>query len=116
MGDISKHFSRSELACKCGCGQDTVDVKLVAILEEVRGHFGEPTTITSGNRCEAYNASVGGATGSQHKLSRAADIKVENVAPATVYAYLDPGHLGGLGSYPGFTHVDSRTGKARWSG
>ncbi|EAS4214514.1 serine/threonine protein kinase, partial [Salmonella enterica] len=25
---ISKYFKRSEFACKCGCGQDTVDAEL----------------------------------------------------------------------------------------
>ena len=113
---LSEHFTRSEFACNCGCGQDTVDVELLPILERVRVHFDEPTTIISGNRCEDYNRTVGGATNSQHPKSRAADIVVQNVSPATVHAYLDPWHTGGLGEYPTFTHVDSRSQRARWSG
>jgi len=114
MGDISTHFSRSEFTCKCGCSQDTVDVVLVAVLERVRAHFNAPIHLTSGNRCPAYNAKVGGAKSSQHLLSRAADIQVDGVSPAQVFAYLDPDHKGGLGSYPAFTHIDSRSSRARW--
>ncbi len=115
MGDISTHFSRSEFTCKCGCSQDTVDVVLVATLERVRAHFGNPIHVTSGNRCPAYNAKVGGAKSSQHLLSRAADIQVEGISPARVFAYLDDtDHAGGLGSYPTFTHIDSRSSRARW--
>ena len=115
MSDLSPHFSRYEFACKCGCGQDTVDAKLIAILERVRQHFGAPVTITSGNRCETYNRDIGGARNSQHKISRAADIVVAGVSPATVFAWLDPWHTGGLGAYRNFTHIDTRANRARWS-
>lgn len=114
MGDISTHFSRSEVTCKCGCSQDTIDVVTVAVMEQVRDHFNAPIRVTSGNRCPAYNAKVGGAKSSQHLLGRAVDIQVEGVSPAQVFAYLDPIHTGGLGSYPTFTHLDSRSSRARW--
>lgn len=116
MGDLSPHFSRSEFACKCGCGQDTVDAGLLAVLEKVREHFGASVTINSGNRCEAYNQRIGGAKASQHRLSRAADITVRGVDPAEVHAWIDGWHEGGLGRYPTFTHVDSRSGRTRWAG
>ncbi len=116
MSQLSKHFNRVEFACKCGCGQDTVDVALLPTLERVRVHFGSPTTIHSGNRCETYNSKVGGAKNSQHKKGRAADISVKGVPPAKVFAYLDASHPGGLGEYSTFTHVDSREQRARWSG
>ncbi len=116
MAKISEHFSRNELACKCGCGQDTVDVALLPVLERVRDHFDSPTSVTSGNRCTEYNKRVGGAKNSQHLIGKAADIKVKGVNPVDVYNYLDASHSGGLGSYPGFTHVDSRDQRARWSG
>ena len=61
---ISKHFKREEFACKCGCGQDTVDHSLIEILERVREFFGKPITITSGNRCTTHNKKIGGASGS----------------------------------------------------
>ena len=113
MTQLSEHFARHEFACKCGCGQDTVDAELITTLEAIREHFGEPITITSGNRCPTYNTKVGGSVYSQHLISRAADIVVRNVTPSDVADWLDQ-WPGGLGRYPTFTHVDSRASVARW--
>ena len=73
MAQLSQYFKRSEFACKCGCGFDTVDSILLETLEAVRLHFKVPVTITSGCRCLAHNAAVGGAKASQHTLGRASD-------------------------------------------
>ncbi len=116
MGDISEHFDRAEFACKCGCGYNTVDVELVEVLEKVRCSFDAPVTITSGCRCEAHNKAVGGRPGSQHRLGRAADIVVSVVSPEEVQKFLKsqyPDSLG-IGSYAAFTHVDTRSTKARF--
>ena len=116
MGDISKHFNRSEFACKDKCGMDTVDAELLSMLEDVRHHFNQPVIITSANRCVHHNRIVGGGEFSQHLKSRAADIVVKNVHPEDVYNYLDMKYENiGLGKYTDFTHVDSRGKKARWS-
>lgn len=116
MGDLSPHFSRSEFACKCGCGFDTVDARTLELLEDVRQHFGTPITITSGCRCRAYNQRVGGSPNSQHLLGRGADIQVRNVTPAEVAGYLERVYPGkyGIGRYQTFTHIDSRGSAARW--
>jgi hypothetical protein len=83
MGDLSKHFDRSEFRCKgenCApsghgnCGQDTIDYALIEVLEQVREHFNVPVIITCGNRCAWHNQSVGGVPSSQHLLGRAADM------------------------------------------
>ncbi len=113
-GDLSDNFNRSEFTCKCGCSQDTVDFNLIAGLEKIREHFDSPIMVNSGNRCPTYNASVGGATSSQHLISRAADITVKGVLPVDVHAYLYSWWPGGLGRYDTFTHVDSRSSRARW--
>ena len=117
MGDISEHFDRREFACHCKCGQDTVDVELVAILEAVRHHFGQPVTITSGNRCMAHNDAVGGERLSQHLYGRAADFTVRGVTPDQVVAFLESRYADryGIGLYKSWVHVDSRKGRARWS-
>ncbi|MCI0508604.1 peptidase M15-like protein [Chromohalobacter marismortui] len=119
MTRISPNFQRHEFACSCGCGFDTVDSETLAVLEEVRGHFDTPVIVTSGCRCPEYNAQIGGAEHSQHKLGRAADIQVKGVDPGEVHAYLVelyPGRYG-IGRYDTFTHVDTRTdGPARWNG
>jgi uncharacterized protein YcbK (DUF882 family) len=116
IGDISAHFSRSEFACKCGCGYDTVDTELLVLLEEIRAHFGRGITINSGCRCVDYNASphIGGSEKSQHLYGRAADIVVEGTPPDIVHELAEQLGAGGLGKYDSFTHVDSRVGRARW--
>ena len=113
---LSENFSRSEFKCQCGCGQDTVDALLIDILERVRKHFKQPITITSGNRCEKHNKSIGGASNSQHLYGKAADFKVKNVSPIEVFNFIDlfaPSSYG-LGSYTSWTHVDVRDNQSRW--
>ena len=113
---ISENFERSEFECSCGCGFDTVDAELIGVLERVRAKFGAPVTVTSGCRCPVYNKMVGGTAGSQHLLGRAADIIVEGVSPRAVCEFISGQYVGrlGLGSYEDFTHVDSRSKRARW--
>lgn len=113
---ISKYFQRKEFACKCGCGQDTVDAELLKILEDVRKHFGKPIIINSGNRCPSHNKKVGGAANSIHMTGKAADIVVKGVSPDIVHLYLDRKYPNqyGLGKYKTFTHIDSRSTKSRW--
>jgi len=112
---LSPYFLRSEFACKCGCGLDTVDTSTLDILNAVREKFG-PVIITSGCRCPEHNKNVGGAPNSQHTLARAADIKVPSADPRAVYDWV-AAHFpyASLGLYNTFTHVDTRSsGPARW--
>lgn len=113
---IAPHFSRHEFACRCGCGFDTIDAATLAILEQVRTHFGAPVIVTSAARCPDHNRAVGGASNSQHLYGRAADIKVRNVDPRTVHEYVaDTFPHASLGLYNTFVHIDTRTdGPARW--
>lgn len=116
MGDISTHFDRSEFACKCGCGFDTVDTALIEMLEAVRQHFDKPVTVTSGCRCPANNTKVGGSTASKHLYGRAADINVKGVDTKSVFRFLDASYpeSAGVGLYSSWVHIDSRAKKARW--
>jgi len=118
MTQLSRHFKRAEFACKCGCGFDTVDTGTLEVLEQVRLEFLSPVTITSGCRCNTYNRQVGGATNSQHRLGRAADIQVEDVPPEEVQKWLALNFPNlSIGEYSTFTHIDTRTnGPARWRG
>ena len=108
-----KWFRRSEFACNCGCGFDTVDFELVEILDKIRSYFEKPVTITSGCRCLKWNTAQGGSNGSQHMLGRAADIKISGIDPQVVAEAA--GHFGatGIKSYRTFTHIDTRSG-APW--
>ena len=118
MGDLTKNFSRSEFACKGGCGFDDIDLELVELLQELRDELGSPITVTSACRCPDYNAKVGGSKNSQHLLGKAADIVVKGHTPAYIQEYLNKKYPGkyGLGSYKQFTHIDVRYGRARWNG
>ena len=119
MKRLSPNFSRSEIACKCGCGFDTFDAELLMMLENIRGYFNKPITITSGCRCMAHNERVGGSSNSQHLLGRAADIIVHDTDPDDVADYLEQVIThGGIGRYSTFTHIDTRTNDyvAGWSG
>jgi len=115
MGDVSVHFNRSEFACQCGCGYNTVDALLLEALEAIRTHFEAPIRVASGCRCPSHNFDVGGAQHSQHKRGRAADIVVKGVSPADVATLAED--LGmSVGRYVSFTHIDSRTGvPKKWS-
>lgn len=84
--DNIKHFKKEEFTCKCGCGTNNIDLKLVKILDEIRDYFGQPVVISSGCRCKKHNAKVGGVQGSRHVLGKAADIIVRNVSKDKVLA------------------------------
>jgi len=117
---ISQHFARSEFACQCGnCPQSqdpTVDVTLINILEELRRHFNTPITVTSGVRCKIHNSNIGGSPFSKHLEGKAADVLLKGITPENVYDYLIDRYPNsyGLGKYGTFTHIDSRSSKARW--
>jgi uncharacterized protein YcbK (DUF882 family) len=94
--------------------------KLANQLQQLRDHFKQPITITSGYRCESHNKAIGGAKNSQHVLGKAADIKVDNTSPKKVYEVIErlinSGDMlqGGLGLYRSWVHYDIRKTRARW--
>lgn len=121
--DDIEFFTREEFKCKCGgkyCDGYPAepDETLVKLLEQIRKHFGTPVTVTSGIRCSAHNANVGGASASQHLQGTAADIQLKGIQPDDVAAYVETlmPNAGGIGVYSTFIHVDVRAAKSRWSG
>lgn len=111
-----KYFNREEFACKCGCGFDTVDFELAALLDSVREHFNKPIVITSGCRCATHNKAVGGSAKSQHLVGKAVDFIVKEVPEDRVVHYLLTKYPNsyGIGRYNGRTHIDVRDTIARW--
>lgn len=69
-----KYFKKEEFTCKCGCGLNNIDLKLVKILDELRTYFNKPIRVSSGCRCKSHNKAVGGVNNSRHILGKAADI------------------------------------------
>lgn len=80
MGDLTEHFSRSELECRCGCGLFNAKGRLLSTLEVIRRAVGKSVHIESGCRCAEKNADVGGKPNSGHLTGEAADIWVEGLS------------------------------------
>jgi zinc D-Ala-D-Ala carboxypeptidase len=79
------HFSQSELACHCGCGQFDMDAVFMERLELLRVAFGQPMPITSAIRCPNHNAQVSktGFTG-PHVTGQAIDVQVSGHSAHTL--------------------------------
>lgn len=112
---LSSNFTASEFACKCGkCSNNKIYKKTVDTLQMIREHFGKAVTVTSGYRCPAHNAAVGGQVNSEHLKGLAADFYIEGISPQEITKYLESKNFhGGLGTYAGFNHVDAGENK-RW--
>ena len=101
---LSRHFSlaeflRSQTATRLGIdntpGPDQIDNLTwlcVRVLQPLRDHFG-PVTITSGYRCPALNARIGGSASSQHCHGEAADIVVPGTAALAVCRWIEQSGL-----------------------
>lgn len=83
-----QHFKQSEFACKDGCGFDSIDLRVVKVLEDIRQHFGDkPVIVTSGCRCPKHNKSVGGVQGSRHVAGKAVDFYIPSVSINDIMNY-----------------------------
>jgi hypothetical protein len=112
---LSANFKVSEFACKDGSDTILISSDTVEKIQNVRDYFGKPVTINSAYRTATHNASVGGATGSQHVKGTACDIVVEGVPSNAVASYLEAKYpKSGIGLYNSFTHIDSRGYKSYW--
>ena len=118
MGDLSAHFSKAEMACRC-CGELRIESGLLDALEQLRTLAGKEIVVHDGYRCPAHNQEVGGVTDSEHTLGMAADVAIPSLSLQEMYelALRVPTFLkGGIGVYDGgFVHVDIRTHQARWA-
>ena len=125
---LTHNFSKSEFECKSGEDMplDVLEnVKLLAIqLQKIREYVGKPIRINSAYRSKAHNKAIGGVKTSQHILGKAADITIDTFTPDEVISIIENMltnemlggfHIGGIGSYRTFTHVDIRDKKARWA-
>ena len=74
MVENTKNFKVDEFKCKCGCGENEIDQRVINMAQEIRDELGVPIRINSGYRCEKHNANVGGVKGSKHTKGFAADL------------------------------------------
>ena len=97
---VSKNFTftelyRSETAVALGIDNTpnaTIAKRLedvvINVIQPLRDLWGQPIIISSGYRCPALNAAVGGSASSQHKLGEALDIHTKSDKPADNMALL----------------------------
>lgn len=113
---IWKFFKRSDFACKCGCGFQTLDVELADVILDLRLYFNDPAFINSGCRCPKHNKHERGSSKSKHMQGIAVDIRFQNIHADRIADYLEMKYLNqyGIGRYRGRTHMDVRPIKARW--
>lgn len=134
MNGPSPHLSWNELACVNRTGRpwkgfapgevvadypmdwrETRAVVLAETFEAVRVLVGGPLLVLSSYRPHDYNAAIGGARRSQHLEGRALDLAHPHVsamelAHAIRRLHKQGGipHLGGIGQYRRFVHIDTR--------
>ena len=127
---LTNNFSKHEFDCNDGSEMPSnvfYNVAKLAIqLQTLRNHINKSITVNSGYRSPYYNDVVLPSKGiktsknSQHKLGKAADIKVKGLSSSIVYGIIEDliskGEMlqGGLGLYNGFVHYDIRNSNARW--
>ena len=111
------HFSISELACHCVerfCqAQYWHDPAFLDALEALREEVGRPLIITSGHRCNQWNAMVGGAPLSQHK-TLAVDIVLAGHDRHVLRQAASRHGFTGQGLARSFLHLDRRRKPAIW--
>lgn len=136
---LTNNFLRSEFACKCGCGFDTIDFELLTALQHCVDRLTTAINkkitvgINCGCRCKKHNDDLRDlhkktkgekgedtAINSQHIYGRAADVKFFandiQIKPSEIADFFDSNYKHfGIGVYKTFTHIDCRSnGPARW--
>ena len=113
---LSTNFKSTEFDCHgSGCCSSTkVDENLVKYLQQIRNHFGKAVNINSGYRCSKHNASIGGASKSNHMNGEAADIRIDGKTPLELAQYAESIGILGIGVYSWGIHIDTRTTKYFW--
>ena len=112
------NFSPAELACRCAgrfCdGEYYHDPDFLDGLQGLRDRAGRPIRITSGRRCAQWNAAVGGAPLSQHRLTLAVDIALAGHDRHALAREAERLGFTGIGYAVSFLHLDRRARPARW--
>ena len=89
------------------------------VIDHLRASLGFPIVLTSTYRSPEYNEAVGGAENSYHMRNMACDFHVAAHAPERIGHILktwraDGVFTGGIGTYPTFVHLDTRSRNADW--
>lgn len=106
---ITPNFDKNEFVCKCGCGQNKINERLVERLQVLRYKVGRPVNVTSGYRCPKHSINVGGSYSDAHTLGFAADIYVNGLSAIELARIAEDLGFGGIGIINSTcVHVDIR--------
>lgn len=112
--EYSRHFSKNELRCKCGCDFPGMDGNFIIRLEHIRGLMGSPLYLSSAYRCPAHNQKVShsGPKG-PHTTGRAVDIKIGGIDAHRLLKFAFAAQFTGIGVNQSgstrFIHLDDLT-------
>ena len=118
---ITPNFSRSEMACRCGCVNDEMDGEFIRMLQELRNEVG-PLRISSGFRCEDHNARIS-STGRHgpHTEAKAFDILISGERAIMLFEKARQIGVSGIGvsqkdpHHKRFVHLDTLDRKELWN-
>lgn len=112
----SKHFPSAQLRCH-HCRVNLCTPELLDAMEAYRAIKGLPVRVNDAYRCKIHNEKIGGALNSQHVSGNAADIRIEGLTAAELYAIaLQVPAIKGIGraDHQGYIHIDVRETPAKW--
>lgn len=108
-----KYFEKDEFNCTC-CDKNEMSESFIDRLDTARGTASVPFRISSGYRCSAHNAEVGGKPTSSHLKGLAADINViSSLARFNILRGLIFAGFKRIGIGSNFIHVDEDQEKAQ---
>jgi len=103
---LKEYFKNWELECRCGCGL-LPDKRSIEKLYALRLIINEKIIITSGARCENYNAAVGGVNNSTHLIG-AFDVEVDKPYRYDLIKAAQSVGFTGIGLDGKFIHIDDK--------
>lgn len=105
------NFAPEEFTCSCGCAGGPMEMSIFLLnkLQDLRTKLGFPFVVTSGFRCYAHNATVGGVENSAHTKGEAADISIGGSSQRFRFLRSAIFSFDRVGVYPTFIHVDVST-------
>ena len=105
-GQITKHFSKKEFDCQCGCDTGPINRVLVEKLEQARLEFGRGMKINSGIRCLHHNRKIGSKDTSSHIKCLAADVGCTGMEDRHKLLSILLKYFKRVGVHKHFIHVD----------
>ena len=117
---VGRYFISSEMDCPCShCSYTFIDQNLVDGLDRLRDILGDRLIITSGYRCDYYQAHLkekGFETAkgrSQHQDGCAADVRSDSRSGADLTVFAAEAGFNAIGTGKDWIHVDTRREKER---